>query len=75
MDVVDKIVGAPKDPQGPDNLEGSRPASAVTIEKALLEPMPVKVAAPATPSATAEQPAPAVQPAPVAQPAPAAPGK
>jgi hypothetical protein len=75
MDVVDKIVGAPKDPQGPDNPEGSRPASPVAIEKALLEPLPAKVVAPATPPATAEQPAAAVQPAPVAQPAPAAPGK
>jgi len=75
MDVVDKIVAAPKDPQGPDNPEGSRPASPVTIEKAFLEPLPVKVVAPATPPATAEQPAAAVQPAPVAQPAPAAPGK
>jgi cyclophilin family peptidyl-prolyl cis-trans isomerase len=68
MDVVDKIVGAPKDPPGPDNPEGSRPASPVTIEKALLEPLPVKVAAPTTPAATA-------QPAPAAQLAPAAPGK
>jgi peptidyl-prolyl cis-trans isomerase B (cyclophilin B) len=75
MDVVDKIVNAPKDPQGPDNPEGSRPASPVSIDKAVLEPLPAKVAAPATPPATAEQPAAAVQPAPGAPPAPVAPGK
>jgi peptidyl-prolyl cis-trans isomerase B (cyclophilin B) len=41
MDVVDKIVNAPKDPQGPDNPEGSRPANPVTIDKAWLEQRPV----------------------------------
>lgn len=57
MDVVDKIVGAPKDPQGPDNPEGSRPASPVAIDKAVLEPAPAAAAKPAT------QPAPAATPA------------
>ena len=69
MDVVDKIVGAPKDPQGPDNPEGSRPASPVTIDKALLQPLSAAAVVPAAKPAAAEQPAP------VAQPAPAAPGK
>lgn len=57
MDVVDKIVGAPKDPQGPDNPEGSRPASPVAIDKALLEPAPAAVAKPAAPPAPATTPA------------------
>jgi peptidyl-prolyl cis-trans isomerase B (cyclophilin B) len=63
MDVVDKIVNAPKDPQGPDNPEGSRPSSPVTIDKAWLEQRPLAQAT------TAPAPAPATKPA---APAPAA---
>lgn len=55
MDVVDKIVNAPKDPQGPDNPEGSRPANPVTIDKAWLEQRPV--AEPAAAAAPAPKPA------------------
>jgi peptidyl-prolyl cis-trans isomerase B (cyclophilin B) len=59
MDVVDKIVGAPKDPQGPDNPEGSRPATPVTIQKASLEQRPMAQAT----TAAAPAPAPATKPA------------
>lgn len=45
MDVVDKIVSAPKDPRGPDNPEGSRPATPVAITKAKVEKAPAKAAA------------------------------
>jgi peptidyl-prolyl cis-trans isomerase B (cyclophilin B) len=52
MDTVDKIVNAPKDPQGPDNPEGSRPANPVAIDKAWLEQRPVaQEVAPAAPAA------------------------
>jgi len=64
MDVVDKIVGAPKDPQGPDNPEGSRPANPVTIDKAWLEQRPLAQATTAgAPATKPASPAPATKPA------------